>query len=48
MSSSADYYKPIKGIPIVIKLASPYYLPDDFVMLGSNNSGLVAFRMVIL
>ena len=34
ISSSADYYKPIKGLPITNAcLPVPYYLPDDFVML---------------
>ena len=46
MSSSADYYKPIKGIPISnAVLPIPYYLPDDFVMLQvATTPGLVAFR----
>jgi hypothetical protein len=46
MSSSADYYKPIKGIPISSAvLPIPYYLPDDFVMLQvATTPGLVAFR----
>ena len=46
MSSSADYYKPIKGLPITNAcLPVPYYLPDDFVMLQvATTPGLVAFR----
>ena len=46
MSSSADYYKPIKGLPITNAcLPIPYYLPDDFVMLQvATTPGLVSFR----
>lgn len=46
VSASADYYKPIKGLPISNKLLPcPYYLPDDFVMLQvATTPGLVAFR----
>ena len=46
VSSSADYYKPIKGIPISNRLLPiPYYLPDDFVMLQvATTPGLTAFR----
>ena len=46
VSSSANYYKPIKGIPICNQvLPVPYYLPDDFVMLQvATTPGLVAFR----
>ena len=34
VSSSAAYYKPIKGIPINNRFAPcPYYIPDDFVMI---------------
>ena len=34
ISSSAAYYKPIKGIPINNRFAPcPYYLPDDFVFI---------------
>ena len=46
MSSSADYYKPIKGLPISSAvLPVPYYLPDDFVMLQvATTPGLVSFR----
>ena len=46
VSASANYYKPIKGIPITNRvLPIPYYLPDDFVMLQvATTPGLVAFR----
>ena len=46
VSSSANYYKPIKGIPICNQvLPVPYYLPDDFVLLQvATTPGLVAFR----
>ena len=46
MSSSADYYKPIKGLPInTAILPIPYYLPDDFVMLQvATTPGLISFR----
>ena len=46
VSSSANYYKPIKGIPITNQaLPVPYYLPDDFVLLQvATTPGLVAFR----
>ena len=46
VSASANYYKPIKGIPISNRvLPIPYYLPDDFVMLQvATTPGLVAFR----
>ena len=34
VSSSAAYYKPIKGLPINNRFAPcPYYIPDDFVMI---------------
>ena len=34
VSSSAGYYKPIKGIPINNRFAPcPYYIPDDFVFI---------------
>lgn len=34
VSAGANYYKPIKGIPISNRIAPcPYYLPDDFVMI---------------
>ena len=46
VSASANYYKPIKGIPICNQvLPVPYYLPDDFVLLQvATTPGLVAFR----
>ena len=46
IDANADYYKPIKGLPISNKLLPiPYYLPDDFVMLQvATTPGLVAFR----
>ena len=46
VSSSANYYKPIKGIPICNQVMPvPYYLPDDFVLLQvATTPGLVAFR----
>ncbi len=46
VSSSANYYKPIKGIPVCMNLLPvPYYLPDDFVMLQVGTTpGLTAFR----
>jgi len=46
VSSSANYYKPIKGIPISNNLMPcPYYIPDDFIMLQvSTSPGLTQFR----
>ena len=46
VSSSANYYKPIKGIPVSSGLLPiPYYLPDDFVILQVGTTpGLTAFR----
>jgi len=46
VSSSANYYKPMKGIPISQPLMPcPYYLPDDFVLLQvSTSPGLTEFR----
>ena len=46
MSSEADYYKPIKGIPVChLIVPCPYYLPDDFVLLQvSTSPGLTTFR----
>lgn len=43
---AADYYKPIKGLPISERMVPcPYYLPDDFVMLQvSTTPGLTQFR----
>ena len=41
-----DYYRPIKGIPLLNVLAPcPYYLPDDFVMIPVGTApGLTEFR----
>ena len=37
VSSSAGYYKPIKGIPINNRFAPcPYYIPDDFVFIQAE------------
>ena len=37
VSSSADYYKPIKGIPLQNAWAPvPYYIPDDYVLIPFN------------
>jgi hypothetical protein len=46
MDSAADYYKPIKTIPISQKMIPcPYYLPDDFVLLQVvTTPGLTEFR----
>ncbi len=46
VSSSADYYKPIKTIPISQKMIPcPYYMPDDFVLLQvATTPGLTEFR----
>jgi len=46
VSSSADYYKPIKGLPLAHNVVPcPYYLPDDFVMLQfATTPGLAVFR----
>ncbi len=45
-NSSMDYYRPIKGIPLLNNFAPcPYYLPDDFVMIQIGSSpGLVTFK----
>lgn len=45
VASEADYFKPIKGIPVNNNLVPcPYYLPDDFVMLQvSTTPGLATF-----
>tara|TARA_B100001113_G_C20944961_1_gene550502 strand:- start:219 stop:842 length:624 start_codon:yes stop_codon:yes gene_type:complete len=42
----ANYYKPIKGIPINAHLVPcPYYIPDDFVLIQvATTPGLTAFR----
>jgi hypothetical protein len=46
VSSAADYYKPIKTIPISQKMIPcPYYIPDDFVLLQvATTPGLTEFR----
>ena len=46
MDASADYYKPIKTIPISQKMIPcPYYIPDDFVLLQVvTTPGLTEFR----
>lgn len=46
VSPSADYYKPIKGLPLAHNVVPcPYYLPDDFVMLQfATTPGLAVFR----
>jgi hypothetical protein len=37
IGSQADYYRPIKGLPLSAEVAPvPYYLPDDFVMIPFN------------
>ena len=46
VNPSADYYKPISGLPITTALLPiPYYIPDDFVMLPvAATPGATAFR----
>ena len=46
VDANADYYKPIKGIPVAHNIVPcPYYLPDDFVMLQfSTTPGATVFR----
>jgi hypothetical protein len=46
VSASANYYKPMKGLPICNSLMPcPYYLPDDYVMLQvATSPGLTQFR----
>lgn len=46
ISPEANYYKPIKGLPIDNGLVPcPYYMPDDFAMLQvSTTPGLTEFR----
>ena len=46
MDASADYYKPIKTIPVSQRMIPcPYYLPDDFVLLQvATTPGLTEFR----
>ena len=43
---SADYYKPISGLPVTTALLPiPYYIPDDFVLLPvTATPGATAFR----
>ena len=43
--SSMDYYRPIKGIPLMNCFAPcPYYLPDDFVIIQiASTPGLTAY-----
>ncbi len=39
VSSNANWYKPIKGLPICNQMAPcPYYIPDDFVMIQASVS----------
>lgn len=44
--AAADYYKPIKTIPISQKMVPcPYFIPDDFVILSvATTPGLAEFR----
>lgn len=44
-NSAMDYYRPIKGIPLMNCFAPcPYYLPDDFVMIQiASSPGLTAY-----
>ena len=46
IDSGADYYKPIKTIPVSQRMIPcPYYLPDDFVLLQvATTPGLTEFR----
>jgi hypothetical protein len=46
VDSAANYYRPIKGIPIADKLIPcPYYMPDDFALLQvATTPGLTQFR----
>lgn len=46
IDSGADYYKPIKTIPVSQRMVPcPYYLPDDFVLLQvATTPGLTEFR----
>jgi hypothetical protein len=46
VSASANYYKPMKGLPICNNMMPcPYYLPDDYVMLQvATSPGLTQFR----
>lgn len=47
VSASANYYKPMKGLPISNTLMPcPYYLPDDFAILQvATSPGLTQFRV---
>lgn len=47
VSSAANYYRPIKGLPINSGLAPiPYYLPDDFTVIPfAVTPGATAFRV---
>ena len=46
ISGTQDYYRPIKGIPLLNSFAPcPYYMPDDFVMIQVGTApGLTQFR----
>ena len=46
MPAAANYYRPLKGLPIDVNLAPcPYYLPDDFVMIPFDISpGMASIR----
>jgi plastocyanin len=46
VSSNANYYRPIKGLPLSTTLAPvPYYLPDDFTAIQfAVTPGATAFR----
>tara|TARA_Y100001973_G_scaffold79773_1_gene117267 strand:+ start:68 stop:2533 length:2466 start_codon:yes stop_codon:yes gene_type:complete len=46
ISGTQDYYRPIKGIPLLNVFAPcPYYMPDDFVMIQVGTApGLTEFR----
>lgn len=46
MPAAANYYRPLKGLPIDVHLAPcPYYLPDDFVMIPFDISpGMASVR----
>lgn len=46
MPAAANYYRPLKGLPIDVALAPcPYYLPDDFVMIPFDISpGMASIR----
>ena len=46
ISGTQDYYRPIKGIPLLNVFAPcPYYMPDDYVMIQVGSApGLTEFR----